>query len=310
MKIFDSGASLPDPESFGEYKLSYRTGDIVSPRIDATEPLSLELADFAAAIREGAPLASSAEVGLDVVRTVEAVDRSLAEDGAPVVIEAEGPLLESLSDRVEELVSLQEEGTVESTTPDNIGTAIIGGGPAGLTAAYLLGSAGATLRSSSPTAPSAESPRRSSSTATASTSAATASSPSSVRSSGCGRRCSARTSSTRPRLSRIYYNGQFFSYPLTARDVFEPLGILESTRCALSYLWAAGSHAAEAETFEEWVTSPLRPPPLRHVLPLLHGEGVGHPGLRDPRRSGPPSGSRTSRSARRSSRSWASGGST
>src|SRR5215207_10697487 len=45
VRIFDSGASIPDPETFGEYQLSYRTGDIVSPRVDAAEPLSLELAD-------------------------------------------------------------------------------------------------------------------------------------------------------------------------------------------------------------------------------------------------------------------------
>src|SRR5206468_2796545 len=30
VRIFDSGATLPDPETFGEYRLSYRTGDIVS----------------------------------------------------------------------------------------------------------------------------------------------------------------------------------------------------------------------------------------------------------------------------------------
>src|SRR5204862_3198991 len=44
VRIFDSGARIPDPETFGEYRMSYRTGDIVSPRGDATEPLGLELA--------------------------------------------------------------------------------------------------------------------------------------------------------------------------------------------------------------------------------------------------------------------------
>jgi predicted dehydrogenase len=84
VRIFDSGAALPDPGSFGEYRLTYRTGDIVSPRIDATEPLSIELADFAAAIRGQSELVSSAAVGLDVVRTIEAVDRSLGNGGFPV----------------------------------------------------------------------------------------------------------------------------------------------------------------------------------------------------------------------------------
>jgi predicted dehydrogenase len=84
VRIFDSGADLPDPGTFGEYQLSYRTGSIVSPRVDATEPLSLELADFHSAITEGTPLVSSAQVGLDVVTMMEAVDRSLASGGQPV----------------------------------------------------------------------------------------------------------------------------------------------------------------------------------------------------------------------------------
>ncbi|MGH9319748.1 MAG: hypothetical protein ACRD3V_07635, partial [Vicinamibacteria bacterium] len=82
VRVFDSGASLPDPESFGEYRLSYRTGDIVSPRIEATEPLSLEVSDFCSAILDGTPLRSSCAIGLDVVRTIEAVEESLSTLGA------------------------------------------------------------------------------------------------------------------------------------------------------------------------------------------------------------------------------------
>ena len=46
VRIFDSGVVVPDPETFGEYKLTYRTGDIVSPRVEVSEPLLLEMADF------------------------------------------------------------------------------------------------------------------------------------------------------------------------------------------------------------------------------------------------------------------------
>jgi predicted dehydrogenase len=84
IRIFDAGADLRDPETFGEFRLAYRTGDIVSPRVDVTEPLQLELADFCEAIRIGKGPRSSARLGLDVVRITEAVDRSLAEGGAPV----------------------------------------------------------------------------------------------------------------------------------------------------------------------------------------------------------------------------------
>jgi predicted dehydrogenase len=87
VRIFDSGVLGRDPESFGEYRLTYRTGDIVSPRVDATEPLSLEIVDFCRSIRRGSTPRSSAELGLDVVRIVEAVDVSLAHKGARTEVE-------------------------------------------------------------------------------------------------------------------------------------------------------------------------------------------------------------------------------
>ena len=60
---------------------------------------------------------------------------------------------------------------------------------------------------------------------------------------------------TRPRLSRIYYDGKYFSYPLTSKDVVGRLGLWESSLCALSYLWAQRHRSRAADTFEEWVTA-------------------------------------------------------
>jgi predicted dehydrogenase len=88
IRVFDSGADLPDPETFGEFRLSYRTGDIVSPRVEVTEPLQLELDDFCSAIRSGREPRSSAHIGLDVIQMTEAVDRSLANGGQPVELES------------------------------------------------------------------------------------------------------------------------------------------------------------------------------------------------------------------------------
>jgi predicted dehydrogenase len=82
VRLFDAGVDLPDPTTFGEHQLSYRTGDIVSPRLTAVEPLSLELRDFCNAIREGSTPRSSAEFGAEIVRMLEAVDRSLELGGA------------------------------------------------------------------------------------------------------------------------------------------------------------------------------------------------------------------------------------
>jgi predicted dehydrogenase len=86
VRIFDSGVSLPNPETFGEFQLSYRTGDIISPPIDASEPLALEMRDFCDAVRIGTSPRSAMAMGLDVLRVIEAVDASLANGGAPVVL--------------------------------------------------------------------------------------------------------------------------------------------------------------------------------------------------------------------------------
>ncbi len=59
----------------------------------------------------------------------------------------------------------------------------------------------------------------------------------------------------RPRLSRIYYRGQFFSYPLQARDVVRGLGLAESARCAVSYFGRRLHRARPDVTFEDWVTA-------------------------------------------------------
>ncbi len=89
VRVFDSGVMPKNPKTYGEYQLTYRTGDVVSPRVDPAEPLALELADFCAAIRVGVDPRSSAALGLDVVRMVEAVDRSLDERGIPVPVAIE-----------------------------------------------------------------------------------------------------------------------------------------------------------------------------------------------------------------------------
>jgi predicted dehydrogenase len=84
IRIFDSGADVPDPETFGEFRMTYRAGDIVSPHVAVTEPLSIELNDFVRAVTTGSAPTSSTEIGLDVIRIVEAVDQSLADGGRPV----------------------------------------------------------------------------------------------------------------------------------------------------------------------------------------------------------------------------------
>jgi predicted dehydrogenase len=95
VRVFDSGVHLREPETFGEFRLTYRTGDIVSPRIDASEPLSVELRDFCHSIRKGTPPRSSSVVGLEVVRMMEAVDLSLTRNGNRVEVGSPGVEVDS-----------------------------------------------------------------------------------------------------------------------------------------------------------------------------------------------------------------------
>lgn len=59
----------------------------------------------------------------------------------------------------------------------------------------------------------------------------------------------------RPRSSRIYYQGKFFAYPLRAGDALQKLGLIESTRCVLSYLKARAFPIANPKSLEDWVTN-------------------------------------------------------
>ncbi len=66
-----------EPESFGEYHLSYRTGDIVSPQIESFEPLNAEMEEFLRCVETGAVPRTSGRSGLGVVRALQAADSSL-----------------------------------------------------------------------------------------------------------------------------------------------------------------------------------------------------------------------------------------
>jgi protoporphyrinogen oxidase len=59
----------------------------------------------------------------------------------------------------------------------------------------------------------------------------------------------------RPRLSRIYYDGRFFQYPLKPWNALSRLGFYQSFRVGLSYIkWQVMPHQVE-RTFEQWVTN-------------------------------------------------------
>ncbi len=59
----------------------------------------------------------------------------------------------------------------------------------------------------------------------------------------------------RPRRSRIYWDGKLLEYPLQARDVIRKLGPVELCRSGFSYAWAAATPNGVEETFEDWVSN-------------------------------------------------------
>src|SRR5215211_1981719 len=91
VRLFDQGIVLGEPESFGQYQLSYRTGDVISPKLDSCEPLVAQLADFARAIRFGDSLQWQAAIACEVVRITDAAERSLNSGGAEVAVAEPAP---------------------------------------------------------------------------------------------------------------------------------------------------------------------------------------------------------------------------
>jgi len=87
VRIYDRGLDFAEPPAnFGEYRLTYRSGDMVAPRVDAVEPLGQELRDFASAIVDGTKPVSNAHLGLEIVLGLEALEQSLASGGEPVAV--------------------------------------------------------------------------------------------------------------------------------------------------------------------------------------------------------------------------------
>ncbi len=96
VRVYDRGLDVSmaeAPATFGEYQLTYRSGDIVVPRIEAAEPLGLELADFAHAIRTGDEPRSNSRLGLEIVRSLEAAHLSMANAGDPIELATDDRLV-------------------------------------------------------------------------------------------------------------------------------------------------------------------------------------------------------------------------
>lgn len=81
IKLYDHGVNLVEPGSFGEFQLSYRTGDILSPHLDGREPLFVEASHFVDCVATGVHPQTDGAAGLRVVRTLERAESSMLANG-------------------------------------------------------------------------------------------------------------------------------------------------------------------------------------------------------------------------------------
>jgi predicted dehydrogenase len=88
VRVFERGVSVGEAisDSFGEFKLLVRDGDIISPKVEPSEPLKNQCADFVSAIRTGRPPLAGGRFGAGVVRTLVAIDASMRSRGAAVEV--------------------------------------------------------------------------------------------------------------------------------------------------------------------------------------------------------------------------------
>jgi protoporphyrinogen oxidase len=82
----------------------------------------------------------------------------------------------------------------------------------------------------------------------------------------------------RPRLSRIYYQGKYYDYPLKPFNALVNLGVVESVRCAGSYAWAWVRPPRDQSTFEGWVAARFGWRLYRHFFKTYTEKVWGYPG--------------------------------
>jgi predicted dehydrogenase len=87
VKVYDRSVALAHDER--QVRIGYRAGDVWTPHLEVADALEEAATDFVHCVNHGARPRSSGEMGLRVVRLLEAASRSLHGDGQPVEIPAD-----------------------------------------------------------------------------------------------------------------------------------------------------------------------------------------------------------------------------
>lgn len=81
VKIYDKGIDVTTREGIYSTLVQYRTGDMISPKLDQQEALSVGTRHFLDCIRDGTRPMTDGQAGLNVVRILEASEKSIKDQG-------------------------------------------------------------------------------------------------------------------------------------------------------------------------------------------------------------------------------------
>jgi predicted dehydrogenase len=76
VKIYNSGVDFEDPHDYGEFLLSYRSGDIYSPTLSNREPLRIEMEHFLECVRKRKKPLTDGYNALRVIEAIEMAEKS------------------------------------------------------------------------------------------------------------------------------------------------------------------------------------------------------------------------------------------
>jgi predicted dehydrogenase len=90
VKLYDKGVDVKGTDSVYKALVEYRTGNMFAPHVAQTEALTLMTADFVRSIATGSTPVSDSQLGLKVVRLLEAADKSLKMAGLMISLSRKG----------------------------------------------------------------------------------------------------------------------------------------------------------------------------------------------------------------------------
>lgn len=95
VKIYEKGVTSTSDEAtnYGEFQFEMRDGDIISPKVEVSEPLKTQCSHFVECITHDLMPFTDGQAGKAVVQVMEAIDHSLQHNGVPIDVRSQKPLV-------------------------------------------------------------------------------------------------------------------------------------------------------------------------------------------------------------------------